>query len=118
MRKRPEFTTEEKKFIEAAEASQSDQKTIKEDLHKYVHRMNGPISTDVPAPSMAEGSPLRKDLTLCLSQIEWNTIDRHVKALGMQKAAWIRYAIFKRIEEEQLHFFKNQGPHRQVPPQQ
>ena len=111
MRKRPELTPEEKKFIEGATANKADQSTVKEDMHKYVRRMLEPIDHYKPNPSMAQGSPLRKDLTTSLTEIQWNTLDRHVKAIGAQKAEWVRHAIFKLIEEEQLYCFKNRSLH-------
>jgi len=109
MRKRPEREMEEKKFIDNAQASMADQKTIKEDFHKYVRRMNWPIDNTDISPSLAEGSNLRRHLTLSLTEKEWNSIDRHTKALGTNKTAWIRYAIFRLMQEEQIYYFKNKS---------
>lgn len=107
MRKRPEREIEEKRFIEGAEASISDQKTVKEDLHKYVRKMNWPIDDADISPSLAKGSNLRKHLTLSLTEVEWNSIDRHTKSIGTNKTAWIRYAVFRLMQEEQIYYFKN-----------
>jgi hypothetical protein len=109
MRKRPDREIEEKKFVENAEASIADQRTIKEDLHKYVKRIDWPIVEGDITPSLAEGSNLRKHLTLSLTEKEWNSIDRHTKALGINKTAWVRYAIFKSMQEEQIYCFKNKS---------
>lgn len=109
MRKRPDRDLEERKFIEKAEASAADQATISEDLHKYMHKINWPLDAFPAAPSMAEGSTLRKPMTLALTEKEWNSIDRHTKALGISKTEWIRHALFKLMQEEQIYCFKNKG---------
>lgn len=111
MRKRSDLTPAEQKFIEGASANQADQKTIKEDMHKYVRRMLEPVDDYKPDPSMAEGSSLRKDLTVGLTESQWNTVDRHVKAIGVQKSTWVRHALLKLIEEEQTYCFKNRSLH-------
>lgn len=107
MRKSPTRELEEKKFIEGAEASVADQQTIKEDLHKYVRKIDRDINEIDINPSLAEGSVLRKPLTLALTEKEWNSIDRHTKAVGYNKTSWIRYAIMKLMQEEQLYCLKN-----------
>ena len=54
-----------------------------------------------PNPKMAQGSLLRKPLTINLKENEWNTIDEHTKQLGISKIDWLRHAIFSLIEKEQ-----------------
>ena len=109
MRKRPDREIEERKFVESAEASIADQKTVKEDLHNYVRRVDWPLDGVDIIPSLAEGSNLRKHLTLSLTEKEWNSIDRHTKSIGTNKTAWIRHAIFRLMQEEQIYCFKNKS---------
>ena len=79
-----------------------------EDLHKHITPTNWPILKDIINPSLAEGSKTSsKNLTINIKEIEWNSIDRHVKALNVSKAEWIKYAIFKLMQDEQLYFLKN-----------
>ncbi|MDR2268139.1 MAG: hypothetical protein LBD81_01655 [Holosporaceae bacterium] len=85
-----------------------DEQPMVDDLHSYIKPISWPIDPEVVAPSMAAGSAvLNRNLTITMKEIEWNSLDRHVKALNVSKAEWIRYAILKLIQEEQLHFFKN-----------
>jgi hypothetical protein len=104
MRKRPE-----EKFINEAVADAVDNQTIKEDLHKYVKKTRWPINPEEISPSLASGSNLRRPINLPLKENEWNSIERHVKALGIGKTEWIRHAIFKLMQEEQIYFLKNKG---------
>lgn len=106
MRNRP--TQAEQKFIEGATAK--DSLTVQkksEDLHKYVKRIIWPIDDRLINPSLGEGSNLRKNLTVSLTEQEWNSIDRHTKALRINKTEWVRYALFKLMQEEQLYCFQN-----------
>ena len=107
MRKRPSRNELESSFIDNAVTNKSDNETIKEDFHQYIKKSRWPVLEEDIAPSLAEGSKLRKPLTLALKEIEWNSIDRHTKTLGVAKLEWIRYAIFKLMQEEQIYFMKN-----------
>jgi hypothetical protein len=106
MRRRPN-KDEEQKFINQAKADFSETQTIKEDLHKYVRKSKWPISNEDISPSFAEGSSLRKPWTIPLKEYEWNSIDRHTKAIGVQKSEWIRHAMFRLMQEEQIFFLKH-----------
>lgn len=104
MRNRP---TREQEFINNAIAETIDTDTIAEDLHKHVRKYRWPLDDSPVNPSIAPGSHLRKSMSLPLKEYEWNSIDRHAKVLGVGKSDWIRYAIFKQLQEEQIFFLKN-----------
>ncbi len=53
---------------------------------------------------MQEGSNLGKPLNISIKEYEWNTIDWHIKNIGIPKAVWIKYAMFKLLEEEQMYY--------------
>lgn len=93
MRKRPHH---EKSFIRAAIVDQSEQ----EAEAVYNAHVKWPLLPNVSTPLMADGTVLRKPMTLPLKEYEWNTIDDHTKRLGISKAEWIRYAIFRVMQEE------------------
>ena len=57
-------------------------------------------------PIFEEGSNLRKPINLQLKEFEWNTIDRHVKSLGVGKNEWFRYAVYKLLLSEQREILK------------
>lgn len=108
MRKSPTTRREqEEKFIDKAVSNLTDDETIIEDLHKYVKHSKWPILPEKISPSLAEGSNLNKGLNLPLKEYEWNSIDRHIKSLGIRKTEWIRYAMFRLLQEEQIHFLKH-----------
>ena len=107
MRKSPtNRKNQEEKFIDQAASEMTEHETLKEDLHKYVQHSKWPIFEEEILPSLAEGSKLSKGINLPLKEYEWNTIDRHIKTLGIRKAEWIRYAMFRLLQEEQLYFLK------------
>lgn len=106
MRNRP---TKTESFIESAIAEKADIETLREDLHKHVKRSRWPLDDTPITPSMAEGSHLRKGVNLPLKEYEWNSIDRHTKAIGIAKTDWIRYAIFKQLQDEQIMFLKKKN---------
>lgn len=105
MRRKP-IKSKEDLFIENAQAHDIISQTSTEDIHQYVIREKWPISEEILTPSLSEGSNLRKPITLPLKEYEWNSIDRHTKTLGIQKSEWIRYAIFKLMQEEQAYFLQ------------
>lgn len=84
-------------FIKAATVDRSE-KILAPDYDMHV---KWPILEDIGDPTMENGSTLRKPMTLPLKEYEWNTIDYHTKRLGVQKAEWIRYAIFRLLHAEQ-----------------
>lgn len=107
MKNRP---TKEKVFIDNAVAEKADITNQKEDLHQYVKkRTKWPLDDTPISPSMAEGSHLRKNINLTFKEFEWNSIDRHTKAIGISKTDWIRYAVFKQLQEEQIMFLKEKN---------
>lgn len=107
MRNRPVSSkTPEQKFIEGASTDASEMELIKEDLHQHVGRSSWPLDESQPAPSMARGSDLKKPMLINLSEKEWNSVDRHTKSLGVSKQGWLKHAIYKLLESEQLHFLK------------
>jgi hypothetical protein len=93
-------------FAGAAPADRAEREGSVEDLHKYV----GPIDRppEKISPSLAEGSTtLNKNMSIYLKEREWNSLDRHVKALGRNKSEWVRYALLKLMQEEQIYCFKH-----------
>lgn len=111
MRRRPEKDKLIENFIKNApgnvDAIQSTEaKTDIKDFHVYIQHAKWPLHNQKIEPSLAEGSSLRKPILVPLKEYEWNSIDRHTKALGIQKSEWIRYAIFKLMHEEQAYFAK------------
>ena len=90
----------EKNYIE-------EKNTAIEDLHQYVRSIKWPIEDISISPSMSKGSKLGKPISISMKEYEWNTIDRHTKAIRIAKATWIKYAIFKLLQEEQVYCFKN-----------
>lgn len=105
MRDRP--TTKKEDFINNAIAERVDNETVSDDLHRYVRKYRWPLDDTPVSPSLADGSHLRKHFNLPLKEYEWNSIDRHTKVLGVSKADWVRHAIFKQLQEEQIFFLKN-----------
>lgn len=95
------------KIIMEQEDHVANQKLTKEDLHKYVRPDIWPITDELIAPSMPEGSNALKLLTIQTRDFEWKAIDRHVKALRVSKSEWLRHAIYKLMQEEQEYFLKN-----------
>ncbi|MDR0697400.1 MAG: ribbon-helix-helix domain-containing protein [Christensenellaceae bacterium] len=108
MLKRKDLNQAVDKFVKDSASEVLDEKGSVEDLHKYVRSIEWPISKDLIYPSLAEGSvTLSKNMTIYLKENEWNSIDRHVKALGRNKSEWVRYALLRLIQEEQIYCFKN-----------
>ena len=104
MLRRQNIKAKNDEFVQKA----NDEISNIEDLHKYVRPREWPVSKEIVSPSLADGSKiLSKNLTVSLKESEWNSIDRHVKALNVNKAEWIRYALLKLIQEEQIYFLKN-----------
>lgn len=109
MRKRPTNSKIEENFINRATANiemLSEEDTDILDIHKYVSDIKWPLENDDVNPSYDEGSLLKKPISININEKEWNTIDRHVKALGVPKDKWAKRAIFKQIYIEQLAAFK------------
>lgn len=105
MRNRPKIEkTVIQKFLEIPE-----QNINKEDLHRYVKKSDWPIINPSPSPCFADGSTLKKPLLIYLNEIEWNSIDRHTKTLGISKQEWIKHAIYYLLEEEQNYFLREKN---------
>ena len=95
-------------FLKEAASEKRDELGEVDDLHQYVRPISWPIYEETISPSLADGSTtLNKNMTIAIKENEWNSIDRHVKALKLNKSEWIRYALFKLMQEEQIHCFKN-----------
>ncbi|MDR2781363.1 MAG: hypothetical protein LBB21_02790 [Holosporaceae bacterium] len=108
MRKREEIEAIHYEFLHGSRSEKMDNVGEVDDLHKYVRSIDWPISQDIVLPSLADGSTtLNKNLSVYLKEREWNSIDRHVKALDRNKSEWIRYALLKLMHEEQMYCFKN-----------
>jgi hypothetical protein len=108
MRRIDDLKSERHDFLHAARSQNKDEIGEVEDLHKYVKPVGWPISNEPVLPSLADGSmKLNKNLSIYLKEKEWNSIDRHVKAMGRNKSEWIRHALMKLMQEEQIHCFKN-----------
>jgi len=106
MRNRPT----QKEALEFVEKAHKDEKmNTKVDFHKYVRKSKWPIFDDVISPSMADGSHLRKPMSLPIKEFEWNSIDRHTKTIGVNKSEWLRYAILRLMQDEQLSFMKKKN---------
>lgn len=99
MRKRPTKENLSEKFIDASPNTNED-KEIKRKSEVLKLRF-WPLDNLLPSPQFQEGSKLTKSMSLPLKEFEWNTIDFHVKNLGLKKAEWIRHAIYKLLESEQ-----------------
>jgi hypothetical protein len=107
MHKRQDLKSEYYDFLHGSTSEQRDEIGEVEDLHKYVRPIDWPIFESPVAPSLAGGSAtLNKNLSVYLKEREWNSIDRHVKALDRNKSEWIRYALLKLMQEEQIYCFK------------
>jgi hypothetical protein len=106
MLRREDLKPEYYEFLHGSASNRKDDIGEVEDLHQYVRPVEWP--TDQVLPSLAEGSAtLNKNLSVYLKEKEWNSIDRHVKALGRNKSEWIRHALLKLMQEEQIHCFKS-----------
>jgi len=54
---------------------------------------------------MADGrEDLDKPFVMRMKENLWCSIDRHCKALGVDKSKWIRQAILNQMAAEQQHF--------------
>jgi len=73
---------------------------------KYTQFIKWPTEENPVKPSMADGSELPKPTNISMKEYEWNTIDIHTKKIGVPKAVWIKYAIFKLLEQEQHYYSK------------
>ena len=110
MRKRPQpLSPKAEEFINRASANLGDSGNTTEDLHKYVRRpQKWPLDERVPSPSLDEGSNLKRPMLINFSEKEWNSVTRHTNALGVPKTEWIKHAVYKLMEEEQIQFFNRQ----------
>lgn len=81
-------------------------KTEPVDPHQFVRRSEWPILPSLD-PVMAEGrEDLDKPFVMRMKENLWCSIDRHCKALGVDKSKWIRQAILNQLAAEQQHFVK------------
>jgi len=105
LKKRPSPKAIEE-FIKGADIDQANPspQTVSSEMPDF--RPVWPIDRRNPNPQFAEGSILRKPLTINLRENEWNTIEEHIQNLGVRKTDWLRHALFKLIEEEQKYIAK------------
>ena len=74
------------------------------DPHQFVHRTGWPILESLN-PYFADGrDDLDKPFIMRMKENLWLSIDRHCKALGVDKSKWIRQAILNQLAAEQQHF--------------
>lgn len=121
MRKRPDTEHLRNNFINAASTNveeitvkqeveaikqEVEKSSLKIDYNNYVSNITWPLDKDEILPSYADGCLLKKPLSINLNEKEWNTIDRHVKTLGVTKDKWVKRAILKQLYIEQLAAFK------------
>lgn len=87
-----------------------------DDLHKYVHRTEWPILGPNPSPSLVTASTeYQRPFRFLVRDRLAKTVERHIKALGVSKVKWVKYAILSLMEEEQLAFFdmaRKEGSHQ------
>lgn len=77
------------------------------DPHQFVRRTEWPILPSLD-PYMADGrEDLDKPFVMRMKENLWCSIDRHCKALGVDKSKWIRQAILNQMAAEQQHFIDN-----------
>ncbi len=80
------------------------------DPHTFVRRTEWPI-LDSLTPYMAEGrDDLDKPFVMRMKENLWCSIDRHCKALGVDKSKWIRQAILNQMASEQQYFLNQNKP--------
>jgi hypothetical protein len=108
MRKRSTVVSNEEAFITGAATEQEVVQPKTTDLHRYVVRpRTWPLSHLNPTPSLAKGrEDLKKPFLIHLTEQQWNSLERHTKALGVSKAEWLRHAMLRLLEEEQLAFLQ------------
>lgn len=86
--------------------TQSKQKTATADPHAYIRRTEWPILPSFE-PVMADGrEDLDKPFVMRMKENLWCSIDRHCKALGVDKSKWIRQAILNQMAAEQQYFVR------------
>jgi hypothetical protein len=109
MRKRSTPLSREEAFIAGASTEQETTSPKTVDLHRYVRARPWPLSHPNPSPSLAKGrEDLKKPLLIHLTEQQWKSIERHTDLLGVSKASWVRHAIMRLLEEEQLAFLQMQ----------
>ena len=91
MRKKPSSI---EKFVESAsyKDTASDERTT---------FSTWPINNSEPQVKFDDGSKLNRSINLPLKEFEWNTLDSHVKKIGVSKSKWIKHAIYRLLSEEQ-----------------
>jgi hypothetical protein len=108
MRKRSRIVLREEAFIGGAATEQEATEPQTVDLHRYVVRpRKWPLSKGKPTPSLAKGrEDLKKPLLIHLTERQWNSLERHTQTLAVSKAEWLRHAMMRLLEEEQLAFLQ------------
>lgn len=104
MRKRP-IQKNIDDFIDSAATTKELSKNTYES-NDYFRNWPAEKNINYSVPALTTGSNLRKAISMSTTEKEWNAIDNHVKFLGVSKMEWLRYAIFKTMNEEIKYFNK------------
>lgn len=76
------------------------------DMHEAVQRGPWPL-VETPPPSLAEGrTDIDRPFVMRLKENLWLSVERHCKALGVDKSKWVREAMCKMMYEEQLYYYR------------
>lgn len=102
MRKKRELDMLRQSFIHAATVNSSERLAeIKRLTSSDKWEWDPSLKDEI---DFEEGSHLKKNITLILTESEWNTVDVHVKKLSVSKAEWLRYAVYRILAEEQKKY--------------
>jgi hypothetical protein len=96
IRKKPQSVNLKDQFIHSATAEQETHNITSKKQYTHPYDLK---SLDI---NWEEGSNCGKNLTINLTEKEWNTLHHHVMSFGNgNKARWIKYYLFKAIAQEQ-----------------
>ncbi len=74
------------------------------DMHEAVQRGPWPL-LETPSPSLADGrTDIDRPFVMRLKENLWLSVERHCKALGVDKSKWVREAMLKLMYEEQMYY--------------
>jgi hypothetical protein len=75
---------------------------IRGDLYKAIKSYKWPFYKGNLA-ELAPGTDIDKQMSVFMNERVYNTIERHVKLLKVNRSMWIRFSLLKTIKEEQLY---------------
>jgi hypothetical protein len=75
---------------------------IRGDLYKAIKGYKWPLYK-ADLAELAPGMDIDKQMTIHMNERVYNTIERHVKLLKVNRSMWIRFSLLKTIKEEQLY---------------